>query len=139
MSPLPWWRIFDGQMKTACHTFFALLAYSGCAVSKQAADPRAAEVASVRVSSEPRQREPLEDLVRARAKLTEQDVVAIAARAAKVDPSRFDVLVRARLESKQVTWSVQFHRPGATMVAPGTDISITVDDETRKATFDSQM
>jgi hypothetical protein len=128
-------------MKTAFHAFFVLLICFGCAVSKRAADSSAAaaKAAPVRVSSQPLKREPLEELVRARAKLTEKDVVAIAARVAKLDPSRFDVLVRAHRESNQVLWWVQFHPPGATVVGPGTDISITIDDETRRATFDLQL
>jgi hypothetical protein len=128
-------------MKTAFHVFFVLFICFGCAVTKQVPDSiaPAAKAAAVRVSSQSRKREPLEELVRARAKLTEKEVVAIAASVAKLDSSRFDVLVRAHLESKRVLWWVQFHPASATLVLPGTDISITIDDETRTATFDPQM
>jgi hypothetical protein len=128
-------------MKTAFRAFVVLFVCSGCVISKPAADSSAVTAVApvVRVSSQPRKREPIEELVRARAKLTEKEVVAIAARLAKLDPSRFDVLVQAHVESNQVLWWVRFRPPGVTRVGPGTDISITIDDESRRATFDLQM
>src|SRR5688572_22038827 len=115
-------------MKTANHAPIALvLLFSfGCAVSKQIADSSAVapDAASAGASPSPRKLEPLEELVRARANLTEKEVLAIAASVAKLDPSRFQVLVRAHLESKRIQWWVRFRPPGITLVGPGTDTSL---------------
>jgi hypothetical protein len=91
-----------------------------------------------------RKLDPLEELIRRKARLREDQVLSIASALAlreKRDLSGFEPPeIRATMsEKKKITWSIVYLRPNIVYIAPGDRPSITIDDETGDAKFDLQM
>lgn len=92
------------------------------------------------IAPPPRTLDPLEQVVRNKATLSESEAVAVAVKSGKIKfPSPECDFAKAELRAGKIYWHLDFRRKGAPVSSMDNDLSLTVDDETKRVWVDLRL